>query len=73
MIDSQTAQVAIAGKALDESTPADVRVSLFKSLAANAKFYGNRLQSDQIDSLESVVSGAEDASLRDAAAQPAGR
>jgi hypothetical protein len=72
MIDSQTAQNGLASKALDASTPAEVRVALFKSLAANAKFYGNRLDSLKISQLEQVVAGEKDGSVRDAAAEARG-
>jgi hypothetical protein len=72
MLNSTTAQNGLAARALDESTPAEVRVSLFKSLAANAKFFGNRLGPVRTEQLEKTVADEKDASVRDAAAEARG-
>jgi hypothetical protein len=72
MIDSPTAQNGLASKALDPATVSEERVALFKSLAANAKFYGNRLDSLKISQLEKVVAEEKDGAVRDAAAEARG-
>ncbi|MGA3065904.1 MAG: HEAT repeat domain-containing protein [Tepidisphaeraceae bacterium] len=72
MMNSTTAQSGLAARALDANTPAPVRVSLFKSLAANAKFFGNRLGPVRISQLEQTVAGEKDADVRGAAAEARG-
>ena len=57
MLDSKAAQGGLADRANDPNTPPDVRVSLYKSLATSAKFYGNRLGSEQISAIQQVVGG----------------
>ncbi|MDP9173765.1 MAG: hypothetical protein M3O30_07850 [Planctomycetota bacterium] len=71
-LDSPSAQNGLAAKASDEATPADVRVSLFKSLANNAKFFGNRLDPDQVSALEKIVISSKNADIRGAAAEARG-
>jgi len=71
-LNSAAAQNGLAMKANNSSTPSEVRVSLYRSLADSAKHLGNHLTSDQIDGLESVVSEGADAPVRDAAAEARG-
>jgi hypothetical protein len=71
-LNSQSAQNALADKANDNATPTDVRVSLYESLAANARFFGNHLNSDQVDALEAVVSDGKQAQVQDAAGEARG-
>ena len=40
-------QPSLASVALDEKTPPDVKVALFKGLAGNAKNFGNHLEQSQ--------------------------
>jgi hypothetical protein len=72
VLDSQPAQNGLAARASDESAPADVRVSLYKSLAASAKSFGNKLGDDQISALEKVVTDSKNADIRGAAAEARG-
>jgi hypothetical protein len=72
MLDSATAQNGLADKAIDDQTPADVRVSFFKSLANSAKFYGNRLDSGKIASIETIVAQEKNSDVRAAAAEARG-
>jgi hypothetical protein len=72
MLDSQAAQNGLAARASDETAPADVRVSLFKSLAVNAKFYGNHLDADQVAAVEKIVTDSKNADIRGAAAEARG-
>ncbi len=69
---SVSAQNGLAMKANNESTPTEVRVSLYQSLADSAKFIGNHLEADQIAELESVVSTSTNSGIRDAAAEARG-
>lgn len=71
-LNSPSSQSGLAMKANQPSTPADVRVSLYHSLADSAKHLGNRLDSQQIALLEKVVSGDSNSSVRDAAAEARG-
>jgi hypothetical protein len=71
-LNSPSAQNGIALKANSPATPADVRVSLYQSLADSAKHIGNRLYGEQVSQLERIVSAGTDASIRDAAAEARG-
>jgi hypothetical protein len=72
LLNSGTAQNGLATRAIDDSTPTEVRISLFKSLAASAKFFGNHLDGELITALDKVVSGEKDAQVRGAAAAARG-
>jgi len=72
LLNSSSAQSGLAAKAIEDSTPADVRISLFKSLAASAKFFGNHLGPDQVALLEKIVSEEKNPQVRDAAAAARG-
>jgi hypothetical protein len=72
MLDSQSAQNGLADKAIDDQTPADVRVSFFKSLANSAKFYGNRLDSGKVSQIETIVAQEKNSDVRAAAAEARG-
>jgi len=71
-LDSPSSQAGLLTKALEEATAAEVRVSLFKSLAANAKFFGNHLDGAQAADLQKVVQDAKSADIRSAAAEARG-
>ena len=64
LLNSPGAQNGLATRANDAATPAEVRVSLFKSLARSAKFFGNRLDGDKVTALEKVVSDEKDPQVR---------
>ena len=72
LLNTKQAQVALADRANDPKTPEDVRVSQYKSLATSAKFYGNRLDQEQIAGLQQTVMGAQNLDLRSAAAEARG-
>jgi hypothetical protein len=72
MLNTPTAQTGVAVRALDDRTPADVRVSLFKSLAMNAKFFGNHLGPVRVSQLEKTVAEEKNADVRGAAAEARG-
>ena len=72
LINSRPAQLGLLGKASDEKTTDDVKISLFKSLALSAKFFGNQLEPQAIDVLQKVVAGAPNLDVRGAAAEARG-
>jgi hypothetical protein len=72
LLNSSAAQNGLASKANDSSTPAEVRISLYQSLATNAKFFGNHLEDAQTTALEKVVADEKDAQVRGAAASARG-
>jgi len=71
-LNSSSAQNGLALKANSASTPVDVRVSLYHSLADSAKHIGNHLEPELVAELEQVVSQGTDPSIRDAAAEARG-
>lgn len=72
LIAAPQAQRGLIEQALAQATPQAVKISLFKSAATNAKFYGNQLTQDQIDRLLKVVLGDGDLAVRSAAAEARG-
>jgi hypothetical protein len=72
MLNSKPAQSGLADRANDANTPPDVRISLYKSLATSAKFYGNRLSDEQIGAIQQVVSAEKNLDIRSAAAEARG-
>lgn len=67
-----SAQQAIAQRALDDQTPHDVRVQLFKSLAESAKAYGNQLDGGQVELVVKEAIELKDDALRSGAAEVRG-
>ena len=72
LLDSRAAQGSLLDKAVDDKTADDVKISLFKSTATNAKFFGNRLDDDQVTKLQKVVEAAANLDVRTAAAEARG-
>jgi hypothetical protein len=72
LIHSKEAQVGLFTKAADEKTANDVKVACYKSLATNAKFFGNQLDEVHIAELQKVVTSAADLNVRSAAAEARG-
>lgn len=71
-LDDADAQKALLGKASAAEVAADLRISLYKSLAANAKRFGNRLGGDEVALLEKAVTDEADLKIRGAAAEARG-
>jgi hypothetical protein len=69
---SKDAQRGMITIALAEKTPDDVKISLFKSVATSAKFFGNQLSDEQIAALQKVVETAANLEVRSAAAEARG-
>lgn len=72
MMDSSRAQGGLLDRANEAATAPEVRVSLYKSLATSAKFFGNRLRPEQVSALEQVVMGEKNLDIRSAAADARG-
>jgi hypothetical protein len=62
----------LATKAADDKTADDVKISLFKSLATSARFFGNLLDTQPVDAVTKVVSSTASADVRSAAAEAFG-
>jgi hypothetical protein len=72
LIDSTDAQNGLLDKALADGVTEDVQISMLNSLAVNAKFFGNRLDTARTDRLIRVVAEAPSLPLRSAAAEAHG-
>lgn len=72
LVNAPDAQAGILDKALAEDVADDVKVSLFRSVATSAKFFGNRLDAGRTEALAKVVAGEENLEVRAAAAEAHG-
>lgn len=72
LLNSASGQGALLAAAMGEKTADDVRVSLLKSLATSAKFFGNRLQPQQVQSLDQVIENGPNQDVKNAAAEARG-
>jgi hypothetical protein len=72
LTNSPAVQPALLDRAEDAKTPEDVRVSLYRSLATSAKFFGNRLEGPQVNALRKTVAAANNLNVRSAAAEAFG-
>jgi hypothetical protein len=72
MLNTSQSQSGLADRANDPATPPDVRISLYRSLATSAKFFGNRLSDQRIAALEQVVMGEKNVDIRSAAGDARG-
>jgi hypothetical protein len=71
-LNDKDSQLGLLSAAADDKTADDVKISLYKSLATNAKFYGNLLESSQLQTLDATVAGATNLDVRSAAAEARG-
>lgn len=72
LINTPTAQQGLAIAAGGDTAAVDVKVSLYKSLATNAKFFGNQLDTTLVQALTKAVESAENLDVRSAAAEARG-
>ena len=72
LMDFKEVQPGILTRAMDEKAPDDVKIGLYKSLSTSARFYGNRLSSDEVASLQKIVDGTGSNEVRTAAAEARG-
>lgn len=68
----QQSQPGLLTQAADDQTPPEVKISLFKSLATNAKFFGNKLGESRINTLRDVAEKGAALDIRAAAAEALG-
>ena len=64
LLPSKDAQIGLLSVAADEKTADDVKISLYKSLSTNAKFFGNMLDAPQVGTLAKVVADATNLEVR---------
>jgi len=72
LLGGREVQTALAGRALDEKTGDELRVSLLKNLATHAKFFGNLLDQPLKDALTRLVESGATMEVRAAAAEAHG-
>jgi hypothetical protein len=72
LLNSASAQSGLLDRAMADNTSVDLKISLYADVAMSAKFWGNLLNSDSIDSLQKVVASAPDLKVRTAAAEARG-
>jgi hypothetical protein len=72
LLNSQQAQSGLADRANDANTAPEVRVSLYKSLATSAKFFGSHLNPDQLNQVQQEVMSEKNLDIRSAAAEARG-
>ncbi|HYO10628.1 MAG TPA: hypothetical protein VER17_16800, partial [Tepidisphaeraceae bacterium] len=71
-MNARAGQSALLQQAIAPNASDDVRVSLLKSLSISAKFFGNRLQAQQVTTLDQLVEGAQNQDVKNAAAEARG-
>jgi hypothetical protein len=71
-LNSRDAQSSLLRTANNEKAGDDVRISLYKSLATNAKNFGNRLSQDQVAALDKIVDTTTNNEIKAAAAEARG-
>jgi hypothetical protein len=71
-LDSRPAQAALLTTVGGEKTADDVKVSLLKSLATNAKMFGNRLNPQQVAMLDKLIDSAANADVKNGAGEARG-
>jgi hypothetical protein len=72
MLNAEPIQSRLLARALDDKLTPELRISLFKSLATNAKFFGRKASADLVESLRKAAEGEKDLSIRSAAAEAHG-
>ncbi|MEA2734048.1 MAG: hypothetical protein QOE14_499, partial [Humisphaera sp.] len=68
-LNSGSGQAAVLQTVLAQNTADDVRVSLLKSASTNAKFYGNRLSPQQVQSLDQMIEAATNPDVKNGAGE----
>ena len=72
LMNNEDAQKGLLLKATTDGVADDVKISLFKSLAVSAKFFGKKLDAGQIEALDTVVSTGTNPDVKSAAAEARG-
>lgn len=72
LIGAAEAQAGLLAKAAEADTSDELKVSFLKSLATNARFFGNLLSAEQVTTLEGIVAGDAGNDVKAAAAEARG-
>ncbi len=72
LLDSTATQPALLDKALAADTPDDVKIALYRSLSASAKFFGNRLDGTRVIKLRAARTAEKAPEVKSAAAEATG-
>ncbi|HVT88375.1 MAG TPA: hypothetical protein VHD56_05950, partial [Tepidisphaeraceae bacterium] len=72
LLNDKDAQAGLLVAAQEDKTAEEVRISLYRSLATNAKFFGNHLEGPQLSDLEKTVAEGTSLDIRSAAAEARG-
>lgn len=72
LIDAPEAQAGLLIKATDAKTDKPVKLSVYGSLATNAKFFGNKLSAEHVQMLQTAATSDADLEIRSAAAEAHG-
>ena len=72
LLNDKDAQTALLIKATDAKTSDDVKVNIYNSLGCNARFFGNLLTADQVQTLTKSAEDAPNLQVRSAAAEARG-
>jgi len=71
-VNTTNGQAGLLTIGADDKTAEDVKVSLLKSLSTNAKYFGSKLEPQQVETLSKLVEGAPNLEVRSAAAEAHG-
>ena len=69
---SGDAQVGLLIKSMDDKTPDELKIALFRNLSTNAKFFGKLLDTGRVESLTKFVGATTNLEVRSAAAEAHG-
>jgi hypothetical protein len=72
LVNDKEAQGALLAGAQEEKNADEVKISLYRSLASNARNFGNMLNGDQVSALEKAVAETANLDVRSAAAEARG-
>src|SRR5260370_1203610 len=69
LLDSREPQPALLTKASDEKTADELKVATLKAGSTSARFFGNRLSTEQADSLKKLAETAQNADVKTASSE----
>jgi hypothetical protein len=72
LFDSKETQPALIDRAINDDTQPDVKEAMYKAIAVNAKFFGNRLDAQRVDALRKATDAEKDPNVRVAASEAFG-
>jgi hypothetical protein len=72
LLNDKDAQAALLIKSSDPKTSDDVKISIYNSLGCNARFFGNLLSADQVQTLTKSAQDTPNLQVRSAADEARG-